>query len=63
MFEGKQIVCRDCLTVFTFTSGQQQFFRNRELAEPKRCEACRSARRRDRVGHAQSAFNGLKVPR
>ncbi|MFN7971032.1 MAG: zinc-ribbon domain-containing protein [Acidobacteriota bacterium] len=45
--EDKTIVCVDCHQPFVFTTGEQQFYSERGLAEiPKRCKACRSARRR-----------------
>lgn len=59
-FTDREIICRDCATQFTWTAGQQEFFRNRELAEPKRCPACRQQRRRD--VHLQMSFNA-RVPR
>lgn len=45
-FSDKTIVCRDCGTQFTFTSGEQEFYRNKGLLnEPTRCTSCRSQRR------------------
>lgn len=44
-FEDKKIVCKDCGQEFTFTVGEQQFFAENNLVEPKRCKACVKARR------------------
>ena len=47
LFADKTLTCRECGVEFTFTAGEQEFFRSRGLAnEPGRCPACRSARRR-----------------
>lgn len=40
-FEDKQIFCKICGEVFTFTAGEQGFFTDRGLEEPKRCPECR----------------------
>lgn len=37
--------CVDCEKEFTFTEGEQNYFKDRGLAIPKRCEACRIKRR------------------
>lgn len=38
-------VCKDCGNEFTITVSEQNFYESRELALPKRCEACRKARK------------------
>jgi len=41
------LVCRDCGTSFTFTEGEQQFFRERGFEnKPSRCPDCRGSARR-----------------
>jgi len=41
-FENKTLTCRDCNKFFMFTSGEQEFFAAKGLAnEPKRCPNCR----------------------
>lgn len=47
-YEDKVLTCQDCGRDFIFTSGEQGFFNSKRppLAEPKRCKACRDARRR-----------------
>lgn len=47
MFVDKTLTCRECNEEFTFTVGEQEFFRSKGLInEPARCPACRVARRR-----------------
>ncbi len=42
----KALICRDCGSSFTFTSGEQAFFASRGLTnEPGRCPTCRAARK------------------
>lgn len=37
--------CVDCGAGFTVTPGEAEFYRDRQLRLPKRCVACRKARR------------------
>jgi CxxC-x17-CxxC domain-containing protein len=42
----KTLTCRDCSSPFTWTAGEQAFFREKELINiPARCSKCRSARK------------------
>jgi hypothetical protein len=41
----KTINCCDCHNDFTFTEGEQVYYKDRNLAEPKRCPNCRLKRR------------------
>jgi len=53
----KTLTCRDCGKDFTFTVGEQEFYRSRGLQnEPGRCPECRAARR-------QSRYQGYGQPR
>lgn len=46
-FEDKSLTCRECGAGFTFTVGEQEYFKSRGLLnEPGRCSECRAARRR-----------------
>ncbi len=46
-FADKTLTCRECGATFTFTAGEQEFYKSRGLLnEPARCPDCRSARRR-----------------
>src|SRR2546423_12541859 len=44
------LTCRDCGQVFTFTSGEQEFYASRGFSEPGRCPDCRAARKSQRDG-------------
>jgi CxxC-x17-CxxC domain-containing protein len=44
-FEDKQISCIDCNEDFTWTAGEQLFFRDKGLKNPpKRCRNCKQAK-------------------
>ncbi|MBI4297472.1 MAG: zinc-ribbon domain containing protein [Chloroflexi bacterium] len=46
-FVDKTLTCRECGATFTFSAGEQEFYKPRGLLnEPVRCPDCRSARRR-----------------
>lgn len=46
MYADKDITCKDCGTVFTFTAGEQERFSQLGFTnEPKRCATCRKARK------------------
>ena len=51
MAEDKTLKCVDCATDFTFTAGEQEFYASKGFTnEPKRCPACRQARKQQREG-------------
>lgn len=37
--------CWDCKVDFTFSAGEQDFYKKNSLSEPKRCKDCRAAKR------------------
>lgn len=41
----KKIACHDCKETFFFTGGEQKYYEERKLSEPKRCPACRQKRK------------------
>lgn len=43
--EDKEITCRDCGTVFTFSKEEQEYFQARNLHEPARCKSCIAAKK------------------
>ena len=48
-FEDKTLVCQDCGKEFTFTAGEQAFYKEKGLDnEPKRCKECRDKRKNSR---------------
>jgi len=52
-FEDKELRCSDCGTTFTFSAAEQELFRSRGYTnEPKRCPACRQARKAERYGNS-----------
>ena len=56
--EGLQdltIECIDCQEPFVFAAGEQQYFIDRGMPFPKRCEPCRNARK--------NSVHGEPVPR
>jgi CxxC-x17-CxxC domain-containing protein len=40
-----EITCSECNTPFIFSEREQEYYRERNLTHPKRCKACRDARR------------------
>src|SRR5438093_12701953 len=49
-----EITCTECGTAFPFTEREQDYYRERGLSHPKRCKACRDARRASFGGSRQS---------
>jgi hypothetical protein len=48
-FQDKSIKCSDCSTTFTFSAGEQEFFRSKGFTEePRRCPMCRAKRKTQR---------------
>jgi CxxC-x17-CxxC domain-containing protein len=44
----RSLICRDCGSEFTFTSGEQEFYSEKGFNnEPKRCPSCRKNRKRN----------------
>ena len=51
-FEEKSLQCSDCGATFTFSVEEQEFFQSKGYTnEPKRCPACREARKAQRYGY------------
>lgn len=50
MAGDQQLTCSDCGQEFTFTAEDQAFFRERGYSAPKRCRACRQARKNEQGG-------------
>ena len=49
MYEDKSINCADCGQEFTFTASEQAFYAEKGFTDsPKRCKACRQARKAQR---------------
>ncbi|MBQ0108248.1 MAG: zinc-ribbon domain containing protein [Phascolarctobacterium sp.] len=49
MKEDKTLTCADCGQQFVFTASEQEFYEEKGFTnEPKRCPACRRARKQQR---------------
>ena len=48
--EDVKIKCQGCGEEFIFTVNEQKFYEEKGLMPPKRCKACREARKREREG-------------
>jgi CxxC-x17-CxxC domain-containing protein len=58
-FTDKSLTCADCGAAFAFSASEQELFKNRGyMNEPKRCLACRQAKRVERGGPATSYSAG-----
>ncbi|MDD4297904.1 MAG: zinc-ribbon domain-containing protein [Ruminiclostridium sp.] len=45
----KVLVCKDCGAEFTFTEGEQEFYKEKGFEnEPQRCPDCRRAKKQQR---------------
>jgi hypothetical protein len=44
----KVITCADCGQSFTFSAGEQDFYQQKGMSEPKRCKECRAAKKAER---------------
>ena len=59
IFSDKSIRCVSCGEDFTFTAGEQEFYKNRGLEhEPTRCKNCREARKTSRSGEGFGNSSG-----
>ena len=48
-YDDKQIQCKECGADFTFTASEQEFYASKGYTnDPKRCPACRQARKSQR---------------
>ena len=46
--KNRMLMCIQCHTEFVFEEGEQMFFRQKGLTEPKRCSVCRQKNRNGR---------------
>ncbi len=47
--EDKTLICQDCGQEFTFTVGEQEFYKEKGFEnEPKRCKFCRDKKKADK---------------
>jgi CxxC-x17-CxxC domain-containing protein len=56
-FQDKSLQCSDCGATFTFSAEEQEFFQSKGYTnEPKRCPACRQARKSERYGSSSYGY-------
>jgi len=56
-YQDKSIQCTDCSATFTFSTGEQEFYKARGYTnEPKRCPTCRQARKSERNGNGNGSY-------
>lgn len=59
--QDKSLRCSDCGATFTFTSGEQEFFQTKGFTnEPKRCPACRQAKKLERGGNSNYSYSSTR---
>ncbi len=62
--QNKSIQCSDCGVTFTFTTEEQEFFASKGYTnEPKRCPACRAARKTGQSGSGSYSSGYSRSPR
>ena len=60
-FEDKSILCIDCGINFTWTVGEQAFFRDKKLQNPpKRCKECKQAKNERLAAIAAAQASGVR---
>lgn len=47
--QNRELTCVDCGQRFTWSADDQAFHREKGYSEPKRCKACRQAKREKRA--------------
>ena len=57
-FQDKTLTCIDCGNEFTFTAGEQEFYKEKGLEnEPKRCKECRDKKKASRENRSNEQRN------
>ena len=54
MAMDRDLTCADCGQQFAFTANEQDFYKERDFSEPRRCPACRQIRKAQRGGSSGS---------
>jgi CxxC-x17-CxxC domain-containing protein len=63
VLEDKTLECSDCGAEFTFSADEQRFFQSKGYTnEPKRCPACRRARKSERYGGGGYGYQRQMFP-
>jgi hypothetical protein len=52
-YEDRMLVCKDCLSEFLWSAGEQDYYATRTppLTQPRRCVECRRARKAERTDY------------
>ena len=57
-FQDKTIVCSDCGQEFVFSAGEQEYYAQKGFTnEPRRCPACRQARKAQQGGGDYGSYS------
>jgi CxxC-x17-CxxC domain-containing protein len=60
-FEDKSLQCLDCGATFVFSASEQEFYAAKGFSnDPKRCPACRQARKAQRYGDSNYGGYGRR---
>ncbi|MGH9256755.1 MAG: zinc-ribbon domain containing protein [Vicinamibacterales bacterium] len=57
MAEDQILTCVECRVEFVFSPGEQAFYAERGFTPPKRCSACREAKREREGARSVRAFD------
>jgi len=57
-FKDESLICCDCGEAFTWSYGEQLYYRDRSLSPPRRCPKCREQRRK-RTTHVQNQHTDI----
>lgn len=60
-FVDKTLKCADCGKEFVWTAGEQAFYAEKGLHEPKHCPDCRKARKEARKARREAAATEEKT--
>lgn len=44
---NKKITCQDCGKIFIFNDYEQDFYKNKNFPDPRRCRSCRKNRKKE----------------
>jgi len=62
-FKDKSLQCSDCGATFTFSAEEQEFFASKGYTnDPKRCPACRQARKAEHYGNSSYGSSRQMFP-
>ncbi|MEP7212076.1 MAG: zinc-ribbon domain containing protein [Acidobacteriota bacterium] len=60
-FEDKEILCIDCARNFVWSTGEQAFYRDKQLQNPpKRCKECKQAKNERLAAIAAAQASGVR---